>query len=259
MERGELKAYQGGYLTFTKLVIEPLYESRSDADILCDLARVLDVDDVLLKQGYEACMDWIIDGCGLTVADLKASDLPVKVPIAKWPAQAGKILANGFKTPSGKFEFSSSAIAAIDPAYGLNPLPDYRDSLEDQNDPETREKYPFYLCTGARLAHALHSRVHETPWLRSIRPNPTVEVHTADAARLGLKNGDKVALSSPYGEIRMEVKITGKAKEGVLMTLHGYTEANVNELIGRNHVDPYSGFPGFKGMRCNIRKIQEGE
>ena len=259
VERGELKAYQGGYLTFTKPVIAPLYDSRPDADILCDLARALDVDDDLLKQGYEACMDWIIDGCGLTVADLKASDLPVKVPIAKWPAQAGKILTNGFKTPSGKFEFFSNAIAAIDPKYGLNPLPDYTDSLADQNDGETKEKYPFYLCTGARLAHALHSRVHETPWLRSIRPNPTVEVHTADAARLGLKDGDRVALSSPYGEIRMEVKVTGKAKEGVLMTLHGYTEANVNELIGRNHVDPYSGFPGFKGMRCNIRKIQEDE
>ena len=53
--------------------------------------------------------------------------------------------------------------------------------------------------------------------------------------------------------------LTRKAKEGVLMTLHGYTEANVNELIGRNHLDPYSGFPGFKGMRCNIRKVQGGK
>ena len=216
VERSELKAYQGGYLTFTKPVIEPLYESRSDVDIMCDLARIMDLDDDLLKQGYEACMDWIIDGCGLTVADLKASDLPVKVPIAKWPAQAGKVLEAGFKTPSGKFEFYSNSIAAIDPKYGLDPLPSYSDSLEDQNDPETREKYPFYLCTGARLAHAVHSRTHETPWLRSIRPNPTVEVHTADAARLGLQNGDMVALYSPYGEIRMTVKITSKAKEGVL-------------------------------------------
>ena len=252
-----MKAYQGGYLTFTKPVIPPLYESKSDTDILCELARVMDLDDDLLKAGYEACMDWIIDGCGLTVADLKKSDLPVKVPIAKWPVQAGKILENGFKTPSGKFEFYSNIIAGIDPKYGLDPLPSYSDSLADQNDPETKAQYPFYLCTGARLAHAVHSRVHEVPWLRSLRPNPTVEVHMADAARLGLKNGDKVALSSPYGEIRMVVKVTSKVKEGVLMTLHGYTEANVNELIGRNHLDPYSGFPGFKGMRCNIRKVQE--
>ena len=257
VERGEMKAYQGGYLTFTQPVIPPLYESKSDTDIICELVRVMDLDDDLLKAGYEACMDWIIDGCGLTVADLKKSDLPVKVPIAKWPVQAGKILANGFKTPSGKFEFYSNIIAKVDPKYGLDPLPSYSDSLADQNDPETKAKYPFYLCTGARLAHAVHSRVHEVPWLRSLRPNPTVEIHMADAARLGLKNGDTVALSSPYGEIQMVVKVTSKVKEGVLMTLHGYTEANVNELIGRNHLDPYSGFPGFKGMRCNIRKVQE--
>jgi len=103
-------------------------------------------------------------------ADLKASDLPVKVPVAKWPAKAGKVLASGFKTPTGKFEFYSETIAAIDPRYGLDPLPVYTDSLADQNDPETREKYPFYLCTGARLPFTLHSRIHETPWLRSLRP-----------------------------------------------------------------------------------------
>ena len=257
VERGELKAYQGGYLTFTKPVIRPLYDSKSDVDILCELARVMDLDDDLLQQGYEACMDWIIDGCGLTVADLKASEMPVKVPTARWPAKAGKILENGFKTSTGKFEFYSTAIAAIDPKYGLDSLPSYRDSLDDQNDPETREKYPFYLCTGARLAHAIHSRTHETPWLRSLRPEPLCEVHKDDARRLGLKDSDRVALSSPCGEICMKVKTTARTKPGVILTLHGYTEANVNELIGRDHLDPYSGYPGFKGMRCNIRKCQE--
>ena len=258
LERGELKPYEGGYMTFTKPVIQPLYESKPDVEILCDLARVMKLDDELLQKGHEACVDWMIEGCGLTVADLKAADKPIKVPAAQWPCKPGKLLENGFKTSTGKFEFYSTAIAAIDPKYGLDPLPSYRDPLEDQNDPETREKYPFYLCTGARLAHAIQSRTHETPWLRSLRPHPTCEIHAADAERLGLRDGDTVELSSPYGEIRMKAKITRKSQPGVLMTLHGYTEANVNELIGRNHLDPYSGYPGFKGMRCNIRKCQEG-
>lgn len=257
VERSELKAYQGGYLTFTKPVIEPLFESRSDVDVMCDLARIMDLDDAYLKAGYEACVDWMIDGCGLTVADLKASDLPVKVPIAKWPVLPGKCLEDGFKTPTKKFEFYSTSIEAIDPKYGLDPLPVYYDSLRDQNDEETRAKYPFYLCTGARLAHAVHSRTHETPWLRSLRPDPTCEVHPEDAARLGLKAGDDVALYSPYGEIFVKVKLTHKIKPGTILMLHGYTEANVNNLIGRDHLDPYSGYPGFKGMRCNIRKVQE--
>ena len=257
VERGEVKAYQGGYLTYTKPVIPPMYESKSDVDILCELARVMDLDDEYLKGGYDACMEWIFDGCGVTLDELKASDLPVKVPAAKWPVLPGNCLKNGFKTPTGKFELYATAIAKIDPKFGLDPLPSYYDSLADQNDPETAEKYPFYLCTGARLAHAIHSRTHDTPWLRSLRPYPTCEIHKADAARLGLKNGDTVAMSSPYGEIRMKVKVTSKAKPGVVMALHGYTEANVNELIGRNHLDPYSGYPGFKGMRCNIRKVEE--
>ena len=256
VERGELKAYQGGYLTFTKPVIKPLYESRSDVDILCDLARIMDLDDELLKSGYEKCCDWMIEGCGLTVADLKKSDLPVKVPIAKWPAVPGKILENGFKTKTGKFEFYSTAIADIDPSFGLDPLPVYYDSLRDQNDPETKENYPFYLCTGARLAHAVHSRTHEVPWLRSLRPDPTCEVNGEDADRLGLKDGDTVELYSPVGAIRVKCQLTWKIKPGTILMLHGYDEANVNNLIPRNHLDPYSGYPGFKGMRCNIRKVE---
>ena len=133
-----------------------------------------------------------------------------------------------------------------------------RDSpLWDQNDPETKEKYPFYLCTGARMAFAVHSRTHETPWLRSLRPDPLCEINREDAARLGLKDGDAVQMSSPYGEIRMRAKVTGKIQPGVVLALHGYTEANVAELMGRDHLDPYSGYPGHKGMRCNIRKYQE--
>ena len=258
VERSELKAYQGGYLFYTKPAIQPLYESRSDVDILCDLARLMNLDDEYLQKGYEASLDWMMEGCGLTVADLKKSDLPVKVPAAKWPAEPGKCLRDGFKTPTGKFEFYSTAIAAIDPKYGLDPLPSYYDSLADQNDEQTRENYPFYLCTGARLAHAIHSRAHETPWLRSLRPEPTCEINPEDGKRLGLKEGDSVELYSPYGSIRVKVKFTHKIKPGVIMMLHGYTEANVNLLIGRDHLDPYSGFPGFKGMRCNIRNVQEG-
>ena len=258
VERGEMKAYQGGYLFFTKPAIQPLYDSKPDVDILCDLARVMELDDTLLKQGYEVCMDWIIDGCGLSVADLKASDLPVKVPVAK-PPIPGRYLENGCRTATGKFQFYAPAIAEIDPKYGLNPLPDYTDSLADQNDPETQRDYPFYLCTGARIPNTIHSRLHETPFVRSLRPCPTCEINKDDAVRLGIRDGDDVVLYSPHGEIRVKAHRTCKTKPGTIQMVHGYTEANVNLLIGRNHVDPYSGYPGYKGMRCNIRKCQEAE
>ncbi len=254
VEREEVKAYQGGkVLQYFKPAIKPLYDSKSDVEIIFDLARVMGIEDEYLQTDYETCVNAMIAGGGLTVADLKQSDMPVKVPNPPKPG-LGSCMNNGFRTSTGKFEFYSTAIASIDPKHGLDPLPSYRDPLEDQNDPETKEKYPFYLCTGARLAHAVHSRTHEVPWLRSIRPDPLVEIHPDDAKRLGVKDGDDVLMSSPYGEITMKAKLTIKNKPGVVLALHGYTEANVCDLEGRDHLDPYSGYPGHKGMRCNITK-----
>lgn len=253
VERGEIKAYEGGYLFYTKPVIKPLYESKSDVDILCELARVMDLPDEQLKAGYETCMDWIFDGCGFTVEELKQHDLPVKVPIAK-PAVPGSCLKNGFRTATGKFQFYSPEIAAIDPSFGLDPLPSYTDSLADQNDEETKKNYPFYLCTGARVPYSIHSRLHETPFARSLCKEPRCELNRRDAERLGIADGDAVELYSPYGSIFVRAHLTEKTKPLTIQMVHGYTEANANLLIGADHLDPYSGYPGFKGMRCNIRK-----
>ena len=90
-----------------------------------------------------------------------------------------------------------------------------------------------------------------------LQPEPTCEISKQDAVHMDLKDGDTVTISSPYGSIKMKVKTTCKIKSGVVMALPGYTKANVNELLGRDHLDPYSGFPGYKGMRCNITKCQE--
>lgn len=258
MERSELKAYGGGYFQYTKPVIPPLYESKSDANILCELAKVLGVDDPLLTAGHEACLDWIIEGTGVTIAELKkAEGRPVKV--ASKPYIPGSFIENGTTTPTGKFEFYSTSIASIDPKYGLNPLPEYEDALFDQNDEETRTKYPFMLITGIRVPHTIHSRLHEVPWLRSLRPKPFIDVNKKDAAAMNIHDGDMMEVTSPYGRIRVMAHLTAKMKPGVLHMTHGYSEANVNCLIGKDHLDRYSGFPGLKAMRTNIRKCEEAE
>ena len=256
VERSELKCYRGGYLYYTQPAIPPLYQSKSDVDILCELAQVMDLDDDLLKRGYEACLDWMIEGCGVTIEQLKQAGGPLVVPTAQWPVRPGRCLQNGFPTPTGKIELYSTAVAAMDPQYHLDPLPSYRDSLDDQNDPETARRYPYYLCTGARVAHSIHSRSQRVPWLRSLCPVPTCEINRQDAAALGIDNGDDVVLESPYAQIRMRAHITSKILPGVILAQHGYSEANVNALLGRDHLDPYTGFPGYKGMRCGLKKYQ---
>lgn len=254
LERGEFKVYPGGYGVYTEPVIEPLYESKSDTDILHELANYMDLPDELLKKGYEASVDYIMEGCGLTVEDFKKTPgVPVKMPRAK-PTPPGYWLKNGFPTPSGKIEFYSLDIAEFAEEYGLDPLPDYRGPLDDDENEKAAVSYPFLLTSGTRLPHTIHSRLHEVSWSRYIRKEPLVEIHEKDAAALGIKEGDKVELYSPYGTVTAKAMLTAKIHEGTLQIGHGYTEANSSILMSDKHLDPYSGFPGYKAMRCNIRK-----
>lgn len=250
-ERGEFKVYPGGFATYTNPVIEPLYQAKSDVQMLQDLANIMDLDDDLLKEGYEAGIRYMIRDLSITIEDMKAHDLPVHVPEAK-EVVPGAYLAAGIKTPTGKFEFKSTVVEEFQESHGLSAIPTFRDPLDDDPD---GEKYPFTLDTGARIPNAIHSRLHEVPWLRQMRKYPTADISLEDAHRLGLKPNDWIRLYNAVGSIEVTVNPSGKIRPGDVHLYHGYSEANANDLVGSFHLDPYSGFPGYKSNRCNIEKI----
>lgn len=250
-ERGEFKAYPGGFATFTNPVIDPLYEAKSDTDILRDLAKKMNLGDELLEAGYEAGVRYMLQDLSVTVDEMKASELPIHVPEAR-ELEPGEYTASGFKTPSGKFEFKSNIIEEFEKSHGLSPIPTWTDPLSD--DPE-KEKYPFVLNTGSRLPNAIHSRLHNVPWARSLRKEVMADINPEDAASLGIDEGDKIELYNAVGSIQVKAHLTVEARRGDIHFYHGYSEANANDLVGMNHVDPYSGFPGYKSNRCNVRKL----
>lgn len=248
-ERGEFKAYPGGYAAYTQPVIEPLYESKSDVKILKELADVMELDDTLLRQGYEAAIEYMIRDLSITVSDMKASELPIKVPEAR-AVVPGEFTENGMNTRSGKFEFYSNYIAEFE-SLGLSPIPTYRDTLEDEG--MDKEAYPYVLVTGSRLPNAIHSRLHDVAWTRSLRKEPMADINIEDAQELGIGPGDRIVIETVTGKITMKANPSVKIRRGDVQIYHGYREANANDLIGSTHTDPYSGYPGFKSSRCRIR------
>lgn len=250
MERSELKGYGGGFLTCTTPAIEPLYESKSDPEIICELAAYLDIEDDLLKSGYEKTMEYMISNLSVTLEELKQAPLPVKVKELR-PYKPGTYREKGFETPTGKLELYSEVIAPLQKERpDLNPLPVYEDSF----DGSSREDYPLTLIAGARLTNAIHSRIHTLPWTRSLRQKPAADIHVLDAKALGIQEGDEIELSTACGMIRVAAHLVHTSLPGDVYMYHGYQEANVNSLIGRNHLDPYSGFPGYRQIRCRVRK-----
>ena len=84
-ERSELKFYPQQYVIWTQPVIRPLWESRSDAEIIFDLARRMVPDDALMQKGYEACIDWMLEPTKLTVEELKKYPAGYAVKNVKTP------------------------------------------------------------------------------------------------------------------------------------------------------------------------------
>jgi len=248
-ERGEFKAYPGGYAAFTKPVLPRMYDSKSDVEILSDLVKVMGIDDPILADGYDAGARFMLRDLGVTIEYMKSSDLPIKVPEARDPVP-GEYLADGIKTPTGKFEFAAAVIEEFKDSHGLSPVPTYNDPLSDE---EGTDEYPLVLNTGSRLPHALHSRLHDVPWLRTMGKTPWADVSVQDAGRMGISDGDMIEIYNRHGSVAVQARPSVKILPGVVHLYHGYREANANDLVGGEHLDPYSGFPGFKSNRCNIR------
>ena len=252
IERSELKCYPAGYFYYTTPAIDPLYESKDDVEVMTELARRLCPQDNLLTQGYDACIHSIFRDNGDEIDQGKATNAPYRSALFK-PYIPGSYLKNGADTPSGKLELYSELIAGIDPSYELNPLPVYYDGNGD-TDPV---KYPFVLMTGARLSHTIHSRGHKVPWLRSLRPEPMVDINPEDAKTLGIVQDDRVRLFNDVGEIYVKANVTEVANIGDLHFIHGYEEACASDLLSWNALDPYTGFPSYKQMRCAVEKVNE--
>ena len=249
-ERSEVKCYAGRFVNYTQPAIPPVHDNKDDVEIMTLLANALGLDDELLRAGYDKGVQYILSASGITDWEaVKAAPMPVPAPNAK-PYVPGTALKD-IHTPTGKIELSSSWLEALG-REDLDPLPVHRSSDDDADPAE----YPFTLMSGARIPNAVHSRTHNTPWLRSLRPDPSADINPADARRLGIRQGDTIRLVSAVGSITVKANVSNISHEGDVNMFHGYREANVNRLIPRDHVDPYTGFPGYKQVRCRIEKVE---
>ena len=253
----ERSQFQGGFMgryyntptvRYLQPAIKPLYESKSDADILCELASYLDMDDSLLERGYDACSKRILRKVGITFSDLQTSSAITKIP-GKDPYLPGDNTAFGYKTPTGKFELTSEVLRR----HGFDPLPTWKPSI-DEGDSGT---YPFQLTAGGRLPYHFHSRFQNSSIKTAFHEKPMADLNPADAKRLKIRQDDRIAVESVYGTIKLYANLTQAVDQGTVFIYQDYPDADVNSIIGPDHLDPISGFPGYRSVRCRISRAEE--
>jgi anaerobic selenocysteine-containing dehydrogenase len=259
LERSEIRCYSMGYIQLSQPTIEPLYESRSDVDIIFDLAKRICPEDELFSRGYRACLDWIFEPSGITMEELekKPEGMFVKNPLDIPERKYRK----GAKTISGKIEFKSKVLEKYGERPGFESLPVYTPpKYSPALASDMAKEYPFILNTGSRLPMLIHSRINHLSWTRSLRPmHPSADISPIDAQRLNIKTNDDLRISTPYGSIDVKANLTQTVLPGVVHMYHGWAEANVNRLFEWDYLDPISGFPGFKSSLCKLEKIEFGK
>jgi len=123
----------------------------------------------------------------------------------------------GFPTPSRKQEFYSQTL--VDWKWPEYKIPTY---IKSHVHPEKmdRDRGEFPLVPTFRLPTLIHSRSGNAKWLTEISNRNPVWMHTSDANRLGLSDGDLIRVNTDIGYFVDRVWCTEGIKPGVVACSH---------------------------------------
>ncbi|MDI3290896.1 formate dehydrogenase subunit alpha [Polyangium sp. 15x6] len=135
------------------------------------------------------------------------------------------------------------------------PTPDGRGKLVPCEYTPAREtpdaEYPFVLNTGRLLEHWHTGTMTRRSYaLDAIAPEAFVEVHPEDLARLGVRPGERVRVTSRRGSIELVARSSTKVGVGSVFIAFHFREAAANVLT-IDAIDPFGKIPEFKF--CAVR------
>ncbi len=106
--------------------------------------------------------------------------------------------------------------------------------------------FPLILTTGRVLEHYhTGSMTRRSDVLNKLSPSGTVDIHPDDALKLGIVDGDIVAIASERGKIEAPVRITDETAPGLAFMAFHWSELPVN-IVTNTASDPSAKIPEFK-------------
>ena len=117
------------------------------------------------------------------------------------------------------------------------------------------KEYPLILSTG-RLLYHFHTGTlsRRTEGLEQICPGCAVEMNPADAARMGIQDGEPVAVASRRGEIEAHAFVTERVQPGMVFMPFHFRESAANVLTN-DALDPIAKIPEFKVCAVKVRAL----
>jgi formate dehydrogenase len=134
--------------------------------------------------------------------------------------------------------------------------------------PETDAEYPFVLAAGLRTRWTANTIQRDPRWRKGRGPHCALNLSPADAARLGVSEGDRLRVSTRRGSLTLPAKIDAKLMAGHVWMPNGFgmtistagqataiDGGNQNELTDVADRDPFTAIPHHRYVHCRIERI----
>lgn len=229
-----------------KQAVQPLAESKSDYEIVLEVARKLGkYDEVTEGRTVEDLLKYAFDGFGLPEfinwEDFKEKQYYVFPTAPDWendPPGLRKFYEdpehNPLETPSGKLEIYSERLAMNFPEdRERGPIPRWIESSETHDERISSARagsYPLLMMSN-HGRWRVHAQCDDIPWTREA---PTCKVkgpdgylyeplwiHPSTAEKRGIKNGDIVKAYNERGAVLGGAIVWERIKPGVVYMDHG--------------------------------------
>ncbi|MDZ7576768.1 MAG: molybdopterin-dependent oxidoreductase [Candidatus Nanopelagicales bacterium] len=142
----------------------------------------------------------------------------------------------GFFTNTGRVDFVNDSLEGKVGANGkpVDTLPRFtpREWLPS-------EEYPLYMVNWKEASHT-HSRTQNNSYLLELKPSNPIAINPATADRLGVKDGQEITITSPYGEVSGVARVTPRIHPDVVGGQWGFGHTALGQLAaGRGTHDGY--------------------
>ena len=134
--------------------------------------------------------------------------------------------------------------------------------------PVAPQGYSFVLGN-RRRRHSMNSWLNELPGLHPAGKGNGVLIHPADAATLGIGDGDRVRVFSPVGSLELDAELSDRLRRGLVVIDHGWGSrifdprggaepqsfgVNRNLLVG-DDVDPLSQTSALNSAFVGVERV----
>ncbi len=209
LERSNILAVQKGpkpSFIMRRQSISPRYNSKPAWEIFTLILQKMGAGNYFPYKSIEDIWNYQLEGTGVKIEDFNAKGT---VGLAKEPILMDRNDIK-FKTPSGKVDILSQML-------DKNKF----EFLAKYATPKKPEKGTFRLTFGRTAVHT-HAQSHNNIYLNEILSENVLWMNEKEAKDLGIKDGDKVEVSTDGYNGKIKAKVTPHIHPEAVFMLHGF-------------------------------------